>query len=167
MWTETCPQYLLLTDTEMERLGPFAKIGPPLRPAGGPDRAALWAGLERGFISTLASDHSPRVPAAKEPGWKNIFVDPEGKPVPFGAPSLETLWRSSTARAWPSVISLTWMARVLSENPPAFGSPQGRDQIGADADLTIWDPRPSGRSRPKHLCRGLHAYEGWQVRPAE
>ena len=42
VWTETCPQYLLLTDKEMERLGPFAKIGPPLRPADGPDRAALW-----------------------------------------------------------------------------------------------------------------------------
>ena len=33
VWTETCPQYLLLTDKEMDRLGPFAKIGPPLRPA--------------------------------------------------------------------------------------------------------------------------------------
>ena len=30
VWTETCPQYLLLTDREMERWGPFAKIGPPL-----------------------------------------------------------------------------------------------------------------------------------------
>ena len=91
VWTETCPQYLLLTDKEMQRLGPFAKIGPPLRPADGPDRAALWAGSEAGFIATVASDHSPRVPAAKEPGHKNIFVDPEGKPIPFGAPSLETL----------------------------------------------------------------------------
>ena len=31
VWTETCPQYLVLDDSEMERLGPFAKIGPPLR----------------------------------------------------------------------------------------------------------------------------------------
>src|SRR6266545_3837792 len=27
VWTETCPQYLLLTDEAMERWGPFAKIG--------------------------------------------------------------------------------------------------------------------------------------------
>ena len=47
VWTETCPQYLLLTDKEMQRLGPFAKIGPPLRPADGPDRAALWADRSR------------------------------------------------------------------------------------------------------------------------
>src|SRR3989454_12799189 len=70
---------------------PFAKMGPPLRPADGPDRAALWEGSLAGYIATVASDHAPRVPAAKEPGRKNIFVDPEGKPIPFGAPSLETL----------------------------------------------------------------------------
>jgi dihydroorotase-like cyclic amidohydrolase len=27
VWTETCPQYLLLTDTEMAKYGPLAKIG--------------------------------------------------------------------------------------------------------------------------------------------
>jgi len=45
VWAETCPQYLLLTDREMARLGPFAKIGPPLRPADGPDRACFRPGL--------------------------------------------------------------------------------------------------------------------------
>ena len=29
VWTETCPQYLLLSDAEMEKWGPHAKIGPP------------------------------------------------------------------------------------------------------------------------------------------
>lgn len=48
VWTETCPQYLLLTEDEMARWGPFAKIGPPLRPAGGPDREALWVGSAHG-----------------------------------------------------------------------------------------------------------------------
>src|SRR5262249_61303049 len=91
VWCELCRQFLPLTDKEVERLGPFAKIGPPLRPAAGPDREALWQGLEQGFIATVASDHSPRMPSAKEPGWKNIFVYPDGKPIPFGAPSLETL----------------------------------------------------------------------------
>ncbi len=42
VWTETCPQYMLLTANEMERWGPLAKIGPPLRRADGPDRDALW-----------------------------------------------------------------------------------------------------------------------------
>lgn len=170
VWAETCPQYLLLTDTEMERLGPFAKIGPPLRPSGGPDRAALWAGLERGFVSTVASDHSPRVPAAKEPGWKNIFVDAEGKPIPFGAPSLETLvalvYSEGVAKRH---LPMTWMARVLSENPARiFGlyPRKGVIRVGADADLTIWDPEPAWTiERTQHLgIAGFTPYEGWPAR---
>lgn len=170
VWTETCPQYLLLTDKEMERWGPFAKIGPPLRPADGPDRAALWQGSEAGFIANVASDHSPRVPAAKEPGRKNIFVDAEGMPIPFGAPSLETLvplmWSEGVVKRG---LPPTWMARVLSENPARiFGlyPRKGAIRIGADADLTIWDPAPEWTiEKTKHLgIAGFTPYEGWQVR---
>jgi dihydropyrimidinase len=170
VWAETCPQYLLLADTEMARLGPFAKIGPPLRPADGPDRAALWAGAEQGFVATIASDHSPRLPAAKEPGWSNIFVDPAGKPIPFGAPSLETLvplvWSEGVvARGLP----VTWMARVLAENPARiFGlyPRKGAIRVGADADLTLWDPEPEWTiERSQHLgIAGFTPYEGWRVR---
>lgn len=170
VWAETCPQYLLLDDTAMERWGPFAKIGPPLRPAGGGDQAALWAGSERGFISTIASDHSPRVPAAKEPGRKNIFVDAEGKPVPFGAPSLETLvplvyGEGVVKRNLP----ITWMARVLAENPARiFGlhPRKGTIRVGGDADLTLWDPEPTRAiERTQHLgIAGFTPYEGWPVR---
>jgi dihydropyrimidinase len=170
VWTETCPQYLLLTDREMERWGPFAKIGPPLRPAEGPDRGALWQGSADGFIATVASDHSPRVPAAKEPGRHNIFVDAAGKPIPFGAPSLETLAplmysEGVAARGLP----LSWLARVMAENPARiFGlyPRKGAIAVGADADLTIWDPEPEWTiARAQHLgIAGFTPYEGWKVR---
>jgi dihydropyrimidinase len=169
-WCETCPQYLLLTDAEMERWGPFAKIGPPLRPAGGGDHAALWAGTESGVVAAVASDHSPRVPAAKEPGRTNIFVDAQGRPIPFGAPSLETLVplvysEGVATRGLP----LTWMARVLAENPARiFGlyPRKGAIRIGADADLTIWDPAPEWTiSKAQHLgIAGFTPYEGRTVR---
>ena len=170
VWTETCPQYLLLTDKEMERLGPFAKIGPPLRPAAGPDRAALWAGSEQGFIATVASDHSPRVPAAKEPGRRNIFVDAEGKPIPFGAPSLETLVPLMYSEGVVNRgLPISWLARVLAENPARiFGlyPRKGVIRVGADADLTIWDPAPEWTiERSQHLgIAGFTPYEGWKAR---
>jgi dihydropyrimidinase len=170
VWAETCPQYLLLTDAEMARLGPFAKIGPPLRPAGGPDREAMWAGSAGGYVHTLASDHAPRPPKFKEPGRTNIFVDAQGKPIPFGAPSLETL----TALAYSEGVSrrrlpLSWMARVLAENPARiFGlfPRKGAIRVGADADLSIWDPDAEWSiEQRQHLSiAGYTPYEGWRVR---
>jgi len=146
VWTETCPQYMLLTEQEMVKWGPLAKIGPPLRPADGPDREALWRGVAQGYISSVASDHSPLPKKMKEPGWKNIFVDDQGKVVPFGSPGLETLvplvyGEGVVKRGLP----LTWMARVLGENPArVFGlyPRKGAIRVGADADLTIIDPEP-------------------------
>jgi dihydropyrimidinase len=170
VWVETCPQYLLLTDREMERLGPFAKIGPPLRPADGPDRAALWAGLAGGYINTVASDHSPRAPQFKEPGRTNIFVDAQGKPIPFGAPSLETLVALVYSEGVASRgLPLPWMARVLAENPARiFGlfPRKGAIRVGADADLTIWDPDAEWTIQQRdHLSvAGFTPYEGRTVR---
>ncbi len=170
VFTETCPQYMLLSEQEMVKWGPLAKIGPPLRPAGGRDREALWDGVAQGFISSVASDHSPRPKKMKEPGWKNIFVDDAGKVVPFGSPGLETLvplvyGEGVVKRGLP----LTWMARVLGENPARiFGlyPRKGAIRLGADADLTIIDPEPEVTIRvADHKgIAGWTLYEGWPER---
>jgi len=169
VWTETCPQYLLLTEHEMERWGPLAKIGPPLRPAGGGDHEALWRGTEQGYIAAVASDHSSRPKAMKEAGWRNIFVDAEGKPVPFGSPSIETLVplvysEGVVKRGLP----LTWMARVLAENPARmFGLYPGKGaiRVGADADLVLIDPMAEQviRVADHHGIAGWTLYEGWKA----
>jgi dihydropyrimidinase len=169
VWTETCPQYLLLDDSLMEAWGPFAKMGPPLRPAGGPDRDALWEGLARGDIATVGSDHAPRRREVKEPGWANVFVGPDGTPIPFGAPSVETLvplmYSEGVVRRG---LPLTWLARVLAENPARiFGCyPQkGAIRVGADADLLIVDPEPRWTLTAGDLkgIAGMTLYEGWKV----
>jgi dihydropyrimidinase len=168
VWTETCPQYMLLTANEMERWGPLAKIGPPLRRADGPDRDALWKGSEQGYIANVASDHSPRVKAAKAAGWKNIFVDEEGRRIPFGSPSVETLVplvysEGVVGRGLP----LTWMARVIAENPArTFGlyPRKGTIRVGSDADLLIWDPDYEGRIHvaDHRGIAGWTLYEDWR-----
>jgi dihydropyrimidinase len=170
VWTETCPQYMLLTEQEMVTWGPLAKIGPPLRPADGPDREALWQGTAQGYISSVASDHSARPKQQKEAGWKNIFQDSDGRVIPFGSPGLETLvplvyGEGVVKRGLP----LTWMARVLGENPArVFGlyPRKGAIRVGADADLTIIDPeRQTTITVKDHKgVAGWTLYEGYPER---
>jgi dihydroorotase-like cyclic amidohydrolase len=118
----------------------------------------------------VASDHSPRAKSLKEPGWKNIFHDEAGNVIPFGSPGLETLVplvysEGVVARGLP----LTWMARVLAENPARmFGlAPRkGAIRAGADADLLIWDPAGEGviRVADHHGMAGWTLYEGLKTR---
>jgi allantoinase len=54
---ETCPHYLVLTDEDVERIGPLAKCAPPIRSQAEQD--ALWAALADGTLPMVASDHSP------------------------------------------------------------------------------------------------------------
>ena len=169
IWTESCPQYLLLSDEEMAKYGPLAKIGPPLRPSDGPDQDALWRGLEQGHISITASDHAPYPQELKQVGWDNIFVDPNGASVPFGSPGLETLVplmysEGVVQRGLP----IWWLARVMSENPARiFGlyPRKGVIQVGSDADLLILDPGGDRviTSRDHHSNAGYSLFEGWQV----
>ena len=169
IWTESCPQYLLLSDEEMAKYGPLAKIGPPLRPADGPDQDALWRGLEQGHISITASDHAPYPQELKQVGWDNIFVDPNGASVPFGSPGVETLVplmysEGIVKRGLP----IWWLARVMSENPARiFGlyPRKGVIQVGSDADLLILDPGGDRviTSRDHHSNAGYSLFEGWQV----
>ena len=169
VWTETCPQYLLLSDEEMARVGPLAKIGPPLRPKDGPDQPAMWKGLELGYISTIGSDHSPSTPGSKPPGWNNIFIGPDGTPIPFGSPGVETAaplaYSEGVAKRG---LPITWLARCMSENPARiFGlyPRKGSLQVGTDADLTIIDPQDSMivRAKDHHGNTGFSLFEGWEL----
>ena len=169
VWTETCPQYLLLSDAEMAQYGPLAKIGPPLRPKDGPDQDALWRGLQQGYISIVASDHAPYPKELKQIGWDNIFVDSEGRSVPFGSPGIETIVplmysEGVVKRGLP----IWWLSRVMAENPArVFGLyPQkGVIQVGSDADLLIIDPNGDRviTSKDHHSNSGYSLFDGWQV----
>ena len=66
---ETAPHYLILTDADVERLGPLAKCAPPLRSRA--EQLALWEQLAAGGIDMIASDHSPAAPEMKFRGQKH------------------------------------------------------------------------------------------------
>ncbi|MQF70175.1 amidohydrolase family protein [SAR202 cluster bacterium AD-804-J14_MRT_500m] len=169
VWTETCPQYLLLSDEKLAEVGPLAKIGPPLRPKDGPNQPALWRGLEQGYISAVASDHAPHKKESKMGGWDNVFVTPDGAAVPFGAPGIATIVPLTYSEGIVKrSLPIWWLARSMAENPARiFGlyPRKGVIQVGSDADLVIWDPKGdrviSHKDQQSHS--GFTLFEGWNV----
>jgi dihydropyrimidinase len=132
VYAETCPQYLSLTDKDLQEKGPLAKIGPPLRTP--QDNEALWEGLKMGLIDVIASDHAP----------KDKKIDDDFFEAPFGSPSSETMLTVTYQKGInEGRVDLCTLIRAMSETPAKiFGLyPQkGILQEGSDADIVIYDP---------------------------
>ena len=159
--TETCPHYLLFTEKDMGRLGPYAKINPPLRSS--EDQRAIWEGIRTGAIDFITSDHCPHPPGKKEPGWENIW---EARP---GSPGLETLVPLILTQGREGRLSYPDIARLLSANPcRVYGLyPQkGSIGVGSDADITIVDPKKTKKiSKDRLYSKSGFAtlYDGWEA----
>jgi len=157
VYGETCPQYITLTEGTTLRMGPLAKIGPPLRMP--EDNEALWQGLADGTLVTVASDHAP-----KSKRWEDDFFQ-----APFGSPQIETMLTVVYhAGINGGKISLPRLVEVMSETPAKlFGLyPQkGTLQVGSDADLVILDPtrRHTLSAASQHSGAGYTLYEGREV----
>jgi len=140
MTGETCPHYLFFTAADMDRLGPFAMIKPPLRTEA--DQAALWAGLLDGSLRAITTDHSPFTLAEKERGLTDIWQWAIGAPgveglVPFVMTEALTHGHLTLEQAVQFVCSEP--ARLFRLYPH-----KGTIQPGADADILIYDPRENG-----------------------
>ena len=156
VYVETCPQYLTLTDETLQRQGPLAKIGPPLRTEG--DRLALWEAIQKGIVNVIASDHAPKAKRKDDP-----FFD-----APYGSPQAETMLTVTydeginTGRIGPCKL-----VQLFSENPARiFGlyPKKGALQIGSDADLLVFDPNQIYviRQTTQHSKASYTLYEGRQ-----
>ena len=126
---ETCPHYLLLDEEDLFKLGAAAKCAPPLRPKSEQD--LLWAALERGWLDTIGSDHSPSPPELKGGTdffkiWGGMAGCQHNYPLVFEA--------ALNRKISPSVIAKLTAANVAKRFSLAN---KGDLQIGWDADLTI------------------------------
>ncbi|MGC8837632.1 MAG: dihydropyrimidinase [Anaerolineae bacterium] len=154
VYAETCPQYLTLTEEVLWKVGPQAKIGPPIRTP--QDREGLWAGIQDGTIDAIASDHAPK---AKE-------VTDDFFNAPYGSPQIETVLTVAYDEGVnKGRISLPHLVRLLSETPAKiFGYyPQkGTIAPGSDADLVIFDPaaRHTITRANQHSRANYTLYEG-------
>lgn len=156
---ETCPHYLLFTEAAMATAGPYAKINPPLRTEH--DIAALWEGIADGSIVAITTDHSPFLVEEKERARSDIWATPSGHP------GVEELVPFTMTEALRGRLSIEKAVDLISVNGARlFGLyPQkGALQPGADADITVYDPRPEvtiDRSRLFTQARDCdHLYHG-------
>ena len=163
-YCETCPQYLLLDESEY--LGDHPEhfiLQPPLR-----DKAqceALWHQLSVGNIDVISTDHCDYTLAQKR-------EHTEFTRTPGGLPGLETLlplmYTHSVDKAR---LPLTAIVRLMSANPARlFGLDHRKGDIraGLDADIVIYDPRPRSHLKAEdlHGVAGYTPYEGRRLRGA-
>jgi dihydropyrimidinase len=154
VFTETCPQYLCLSDKDLQEKGPLAKIGPPLRTL--QDTEALWQALKAGLIDVIASDHAP-----KDKRISDDFLE-----ALVGAPSTETLFTVTYQRGVnEGRLDLCTLVRAMSETPARiFGlfPHKGILKKGSDADLVLFDPSRKHKvaQETQHSNAPYTLYEG-------
>ncbi|HSS60611.1 MAG TPA: dihydroorotase family protein [Candidatus Limnocylindrales bacterium] len=133
---ETCPQFLLLTERDFERVGVAMKMLPPVRTEA--DREALVDGLRRGVIGIVSTDHAPHTDEEKSRTFEE---------APAGSPGVQTLYLSCLQIA--KNLGDVWLApRWVSEAPAAFAGlekSKGAIAPGFDGDVVIVDPRARTR----------------------
>ena len=127
---ETAPHYIALTDEMLRTKDADYRMSPPLRTAA--DQTALIEGLKDGTLCAVATDHAPHSPAEKA-----VF-----EKAPNGSIGMETsLAACLTYLVHAGHISMKDLLRAMSTAPARLtGIPAGTLQIGAAADIVLFDP---------------------------
>jgi dihydroorotase (multifunctional complex type) len=134
IFTETCAQYLYLTEEDLKKQGPFAKFTPPPRKKEDVERMRWCAA--HGLIDMVNSDHCPYPYADKEAGLKDIWQ------APFGIPGVETATLILLDLVSRGFLTLPQVAYLRSERPAmiyGLAGQKGSLRIGCDADLIFVD----------------------------
>ncbi len=124
--TEIAPHHLFLSTKDQKRLGPFAKVYPPLRSE--QQRLMLWSVLEK--VDCIATDHAPHPIEDKEAGAA-------------GFAGLETSLALMLKGCNDDLLDKIWLVDRMSANVAhIFGLPKkGKIQKGNLADIILVDPK--------------------------
>ncbi len=143
VWGEPLIQHLTLDESEyFDKDWDHAArrvMSPPFRDKRHQD--SLWAGLQAGSLSVVATDHCAFTTDQKRFGVGDFTK------IPNGTGGLEDrmpmLWTHgvNTGRLTPNefvAVTSTNIAKILNVYPK-----KGAVLVGADADLVVWDPKAS------------------------
>lgn len=165
IWGETCPQYLLLDQTYLEKpdfQGAKYVWSPPLREKWNQD--ILWTALKMGQLQTLGSDQCSFDFDGQKDLGKNDFSK-----IPNGGPFIEdrlSVFFSEGVRK--GKITLNQFVDITSTRvAKLFGlyPKKGTIAVGADADIVIFDPTVERTISAKthHMAVDYNAFEGLKV----
>jgi dihydropyrimidinase len=137
-------------------------MSPPFRPKEHQD--ALWRGLQSGMLQTTATDHCCFCTPQKEMGLDDF------RKIPNGTNGVEdrmaVLWHHgvNTGRLTPNEfvkVTSTNCAQIFNIYPK-----KGAIQVGADADLVVWDPEGTRHisAETHHQNIDFNIYEGMVVK---
>lgn len=166
---ETCPQYLTLTEGDLEGLnmeGAKYVCSPP--PRDHESQQACWEGLQQGVFDVFSSDHCPF-----------RYDDPQGKLTPKGRTSFRWVPNGipGVGARLPILFSEgvmkgridinRFVALTATNHARTYGlyPKKGTIAVGADADIAIWDPGAKNRLTHAMLNDGADytPYEGMEL----
>jgi dihydroorotase len=150
---ETAPHYFSLTDEAVRGFDTNAKVYPPLR--GAEDQEAIREGLSDGTLDVIASDHAPHARTDKE-----VEFDYAAS----GLTGLETSFALSFRLVADGVLTFSGLIEKMTVNPARIlRIPKGTLAAGADADITVIDPKREWTVDRALFCsRGKNSpFHGW------
>jgi dihydropyrimidinase len=170
IYAETCPQYLFLTEEDLNASGyEGAKCvcSPP--PRDHANQRVVWNALTDGLFDVFSSDHAPfRYDDAK--GKKLGGREVAFRHIPNGIPGLETrlplLYSGGVAAGRIDVNRFVALTATTPAKMYGLYPRKGTIAVGSDADIAIWDPDREvviANSRLHHNV-DYTPYEGVEVR---
>jgi dihydropyrimidinase len=142
VYGETCPQYLFLTakDIDIGLAGAMFCCSPPPRDEAA--QAACWRGLADGTLHVYSSDHAPyrmdasgKLPKGEQTTFKEMANGVPG--LELRLPLLFSYGYKAGRLTLGEFVDLT-----ATRHAQTYGlyPRKGTIEVGADADLAIWDP---------------------------
>ncbi|MBM7584070.1 dihydropyrimidinase [Bacillus pakistanensis] len=165
VWGETCPQYLVLDQSYLERPnfeGAKYVWSPPLREKWHQD--ILWNALKNGQLQTLGSDQcSFDFNGQKDLGRGDFTKIPNGGPMIEDRVSI--LFSEGVKKGRITLnqfvdITSTRIAKIFGLFPK-----KGTIAVGSDADIVIFDPNVERviSAESHHMAVDYNAFEGMKV----
>lgn len=165
VWGETCPQYLVLDQTYLEKPnfeGAKYVWSPPLREKKHQD--VLWNALKTGVLQTLGSDQcSFDFKGQKDLGKGDFTKIPNGGPIIEDR--LSILFSEGVNKGRISLNQFVDMTSTKTAKLFGLYPKKGTIAVGSDADLVLFDPSAERTisAETHHMAVDYNAFEGLQV----